>query len=114
MEYEPTESEIEEIKAINGWVGTEHDLYLEIMIPLLFEHVIAYCNNTFLLEETGIITMPGGVKLFIAKACEHNLNKSGVKSRSMGSVSYSYDLDFPSTLMRYLRPYRRLKFHATR
>lgn len=114
MIYTPTQLDMDEIKSILGIKGTNDDDYLNVMVPILAEHASDYCNNSFLDGTTGLAYLPGGVRLFIAKACEHNMQQAGLKSRSMGSVSYSYDLDFPDSLHKYLRPYKRLKFHATR
>jgi hypothetical protein len=114
MEITPTPLEVDEIKTILGWQGTDSDDYLTTMIPLLVDHVTEYCNNPLGQNQTPPARLPGGVILFIAKACEHNKQKAGLKSRTMGSVSYSYDLEFPSALMTYLRPYRKVKFHASR
>lgn len=112
MEHVPTQDEIDEVKQILGW--SDKDEYLATMIPLLVDHVIEYCNNPLGQNQTPPTKLPGAVRLFIAKACEHNTLKAGLKSRTMGSVSYSYDLEFPESLNKYLRPYRRLKFHASR
>lgn len=114
MNYEPTQLDMNDVKTILGIRDSKDDEYLAIMIPILIEHVVAYCNNSFVDSLTGTLILPGGVKLFIAKACEHNMQQAGLKSRSMGSVSYSYDLEFPESLNKYLRPYKRLRFHATR
>lgn len=114
MDYKPTSFEIEEIKTILGIQGTKDDSYLEVMVPILYEHASAFCNNLFIDDVTGLVSIPGGVRLFAAKACEHNMNQAGLKSRSMGSVSYSYDLEFPESINRFLRPYKRLRFHAIR
>lgn len=108
----PTTINIEEVKSILGYKNNKHDEYLGIMFPILLEHATAYCNNNFVSNQTGNVEVPGGVRLWIAKACEHNMQQTGLKSRSMGSVSYSYELEFPSSLMSYLRPYKRLRFHA--
>lgn len=104
---------VEEIKTILGIKDARHDDYLNTMIPILYEHVTAICNNDFA-SKTGEIVVPGGVCLFIAKACEHNMQNAGLKGRTMGTVSYSYELEFPSSLMSYIRPYKRLRFHALR
>lgn len=111
---EPAIVKVEEIKTILGIKDAKHDEYLIIMIPILLEHVIAICNNSFISELTDEVIVPGGVRLFIAKACEHNMQNAGLKSRTMGSVSYSYELEFPLSIMSYLRPYKRLRFHALR
>ncbi|MED4461858.1 phage head-tail connector protein [Metabacillus fastidiosus] len=107
--WKPTPEEIKEIKGINRERSTVNDDYYGAMLPILLEHVEAYCNNSFRPPD-----IPGGVKIFLAKAIEHNQLKTGLKSRSMGSVSYSYDLEFPETLYKYLRPYKKVKFHASR
>jgi len=112
MENVPSQELIDQIKAINGW--NEHDDYLATMIPLLIEHVTSYCNNHLGQNQAPPARLPGGILIFIAKATEHNKLKAGLKSRTMGSVSYSYDLEFPSSIMTYLRPYRKVKFHGSR
>ncbi|WP_203364719.1 hypothetical protein [Bacillus sp. REN10] len=107
--WQPTQDEIEQIKLINGEQGTAKDGYYRTMLPLLLEHLEIYCNNKFTPPD-----IPGGVRIFMAKAIQHNCQKAGLKSRSMGTVSYSYDLEFPGSMYMYLAPYRRLKFHALR
>ncbi|WP_433958849.1 phage head-tail connector protein [Cytobacillus horneckiae] len=103
----------EEVKKILQIKTTKHDEYFETMIPLLIDWVATHCNNSFK-DKLGQLALSGGVKIFIAKACEHNMNVSGVSSRSMGSVSYTYDMDFPPAIMNLLKPYKRVKFHASR
>lgn len=109
----PTTIDIEEVKSILGYKNNKHDEYLSVMMPLIFDHVTAHCNNNFT-SKSGELIVPGGVRLFVAKACEHNMQNVGLKSRSMGSVSYSYELEFPETFYKYIRPYKRLRFHASR
>lgn len=104
-----------EVKAISPKLSEGHDVYLSVMVPMLEEYVIGLCNNKkFTKNAYGDIVLPGPVKIFIAKACEYNMQAVGLKERSMGSVSYSYDLEFPNTLHQYLRPYRKVKIHVSR
>lgn len=105
---------IDEVKGILRIQGEDHDMFFSIMVPILEEHVIEHCNNRFTKDSYGETVLPGPVKLFIAKAAEYNMQKTGLKERSMGSVSYSYDLQFPDSLYKYLRPYKRIKFYANR
>ncbi len=112
--WEPTAEQIKEIKLINGERGTEKDDYYRAMLPIVFDEVKEHCNNTFGETETEAPVLPGGVKKFMAKAIQHNENKAGLKSRSMGSVSYSYETDFPESLYKHLRPYRKVRFRAKR
>lgn len=101
--------EITEVKNILGITTTKHDTYLATVVPLFTEAAQDYCNNPFT-DESGAEALPGGVKIAIAKWCQLNMNQSGLKSRSMGEVSYSYDLTIPDTIKGLLRPHRRLKF----
>lgn len=103
-----------EVKNILQIENEDHDQYLYVMVPALAEYVADTCNYPFPKFPDGSYNFPGPVKIFIAKACEHNMGQAGLKAETMGSVSYSYDLDFPSSLEKFLRPYKRLKFHAAR
>lgn len=115
IEFIPTALDVDEIKGILNIQDSTHDDYIMTMLPLIFEDVMVQTNNNFggLLTD-GTIRIPGGVKIYMAKTIEQNLNQAGLKSRSMGSVSYSYDTEVPENVKRLLRPYKRLKFHATR
>jgi hypothetical protein len=94
---------LESVKTALQIKTNDHDQYLNELITLLTDYVKDYCNNPF-------ETMPAGVELFIPKAIDYLMNKSGVSSETMGQVSYSYDLDFPASILRLLRPYKRLKW----
>jgi hypothetical protein len=96
------------VKNILGITTTKHDTYLTKVIPLIVEYAKDECYQDFL-DDDGVEQLPGGVKVFVAKAIEYNMNTAGVTSRSQG-VSYSYDTDFPKSIMRFLSPYRRLKW----
>jgi hypothetical protein len=79
------------------------------MIPLLVDFTKDWCSNSFLNDQEEV-ELPSGVQIFIPKAIEYLMNKSGVSSRTMGAVSYSYDLDFPSSLLKLIKPYRKVRF----
>lgn len=110
--WEPTQQQIEEIKAINGVQGAAQDEYYRIMLPIVFDEAKAYCNNTF--GETDLLQpeIPGGVKQFMAKRIQFSQNKAGLRNRSMGTVSYSYESEFPKGFYDTLRPYKKVKFRA--
>lgn len=101
--------EITEVKTILQEKTTKQDEYLATMIPHVIEFAKEYCNNKFL-DANKQEALPGGVRIFVAKACEFNMNKSGLKGRSMGDVSYSYETDFPPSLLKWLKPYRKVRF----
>lgn len=117
MEYKPTPKDVQDIKAINGIPSNEskHDEYIETMLPMLLEAVISHTNNNFGgIQADGSVKMPGPVKIYLAKAIERNTMKTGLKSRSMGSVSYSYDTKVPEELKDLLTPYKKVRFNASR
>jgi hypothetical protein len=95
----------ESVKVILQINTNNHDPYIETMIPLLIDFGSEWCNNSFPEDD-----MPSGMVLFVSKAIEYLMNKSGVASRTMGNVSYSYDLDFPPAVMKFIKPYRRVRF----
>ena len=97
---------VDQVKRILGIKNNKHDDYIEEMVPILIEYAREYCNNPLITEET----LPGPVRLFVAKAIQFNMNPAGLSSRSMGGASYSYDTDFPESILRQLRSYRRVRF----
>lgn len=98
----------QEVKDIIEITTTKHDIYIYTMIELLIEFIQEHCNNSFK-DEFGDVHLKGGAKIAVAKMIEFNMNKSGVKSRSFGDISYSYDTDFPPSVMKLLEPYQRIK-----
>ena len=99
---------IDQVKKLLGIRNEKHDDYIEAMIPILMEYARGYCNATFFIGNEEVI--PGPVKLFVAKAIEFNMNPAGVSGRSMGGASYSYETDFPPSITRLLKPYRKVRF----
>lgn len=116
IEFKPTQLDVAEIKGIMGLAKTDtsKDEYILTMLPLLVEAVMVYTNNTFGILADGTLRLPGGVKIYLAKAIERNTMKTGLKGRTMGSVSYTYDNSVPDELKDFLRPYRKVKFHGSR
>ncbi|MFJ9462147.1 phage head-tail connector protein [Viridibacillus arvi] len=105
----PTTEQLEQLKRINQEKKNKNDEYYQTVAPLLLDHVKEWCNNKF-----DVTALPGGVTIFIAKAIQHNMTNAGVKSRSMGTVSYSFDTDLPEGLYKTLAPYKKVKFRALR
>lgn len=117
MDYKPTPADIIEFKTINGIAEdvTKHDNYYQTMLPMLLEAVVGHTNNNFGgVQPDGSVNLPGPVKIYLAKALERTMMPTGLKSRSMGSVSYSYDTSVPSELEGFLLPYKKVRFRASR
>jgi len=107
--WQPSQEEINELKQINQQKGAKHDDHYRVMAPLLLEFTEGHCNRKF-----DSSNLPAGIRIFIAKAIKHNQIPTGLTSRSMGSVSYSYDLEFPDSMYSLIRQYKRVKFRALR
>ncbi|MGE7092533.1 phage head-tail connector protein [Lysinibacillus sp. NPDC048646] len=107
--WQPTQEDIEQLKLLNGVNGAKHDEFYRAMAPILYDVAKVHCNGKWELEK-----VPSGVMLFIAKAIQFNMTPTGLQGRSMGTVSYSYDTEFPKAIWTYLRPYKKVKFHALR
>jgi hypothetical protein len=88
--------------------NTTHDKYFETCIPLFTEYIQEYCNNSFL-NDLGEVQLKGGAKISLAKMIEFNMVKTGITSKKFGEVSYSYNLDFPQSILNLLEPYMRIK-----
>lgn len=98
----------DEVKNILGITTNKHDVYITTAIPLLTDFIIEHCNNSFLGTD-GETKLSGGIKFALAKMIEFNMNKSGQRTRTMGEVAYSYDSDFPLSIMKLLQPYNRIR-----
>jgi Phage gp6-like head-tail connector protein len=100
--------DLSQVKNLLGISSDKHDSFITEMLPIVTEFAKDHCNNSFLIG--GAEELPGGVKLFIARAIQFNMNPAGVIGRSMGGASYSYDTDYPPSIMRLLRPYKKVRF----
>lgn len=99
--------EITEVKNILGITTSKHDAYLTAVIPLFIDTIKTTCNNEFIVD--GSEQLPGAMKIAVAKWAEFNMHTAGVNSRSQG-VSYSYDTDVPDSIMKLIRPFKKVKF----
>lgn len=103
-----TSTLVEKVKLRLGITDTKHDEFLQEVAPDHLDYAKVYTNNTFL--EDGVEVIPGPVILFVAKACEFNMGQTGLKARKMGEVSYTYETDLPASIVKLLKPYRKVKF----
>lgn len=91
---------------------TSKDDYLTAALPLLVDYVKDYCNQTFIDATTGLEVLPGGVKLAIAKMAEYGMANVSEKSYTEGaySVAYVSGSEYPKSILKLLRPHRRVVF----
>lgn len=111
--WQATDEEVTYFKALAQIKGDKSDEYIKMMLPLLAEHVAEYVFDAIGEEVVAPISdMKANYKVFIAKALQHNMTNAGVKGRSMGTVSYTYNIDFPKSLYGQYLPRKRAKFHV--
>ena len=92
-------------------LNVSKDAYYEAMIPILLGVAEDKTNRDF------SVTIPGGVKLFIARGIQYlDSVKSGIASKSIGDLSISYinsgasgPVGLPSDIMALL-PKAKVKF----
>lgn len=100
--------DIQNVKNMLGIYTDKHDAYLAEVMPLFIELAKEKCNNSF--QVDGAESLPAGVKLYVAKAIEHNMGDSTLKGRTMGSITYSYETELPQSITKHLAPYKRVRF----
>lgn len=71
----------------------------------LLRWVEDYCNREFDEED-----LPGGVALFLEQSAPYLKNQSGIIKETLGDHSILYSMEYPDSLMKLIRPYRRVKF----
>lgn len=109
MSWIPTEDEVAYYKTINQDKSANEDTY-KVMLPLLLEKLNEDYDQSFSSPN-----LPANVKIFLAKATQFFTGNTGLKSRSMGTVSYSFDFQkLPSTITDLLARYRKVKVHVVR
>lgn len=105
--WTPTDEEVTYYKTL-AQDKTPNEEYYKVMLPLLLDKVNEDYNQSFTSE-----TAPANVKIFMAKATQFLGGNAGLKSRKMGSVSYSFNFsELPSYLTDLLVRYRKAKFHV--
>ncbi|WP_010305394.1 hypothetical protein [Kurthia senegalensis] len=98
-----TDEEISVLIAINGERATEKRLeQYKALATVYYDFAVEYCNNkNITFRQT---------QIFLAKAIQFYLNKSGLTARSMGTVSYSYTTDLPTSVLYPLKPFKKLRW----
>lgn len=94
---------VTELKLLLNITDTTKDNYLTAMLPNLIDWAQDYCNRTF-------DVVPGGVRIALAKMAQYHLQQAGVQSESLGDYSVTLTTDYPESVLKLLKPYRRVKF----
>lgn len=96
--------DVNKVKIINKWALDDNskDESIDLLIPHYAGVASEYCNQVF------IEPYPLTVQEFIAKMIEYH--NPGLSSRSMGTVSYSFDSDYEDKLYKLIKPYRKVRW----
>lgn len=86
----------------NEVITTEKTEHYKMLAPIYFDVAVEYCNNPAITIDNALV--------FIAKAIQYYSNKAGLVSRSMGTVSYAYTTDLPTSVLLLLKPYKKLRW----
>ena len=85
---------------------------LNMRIEGVFQSVIEYTNNDF--TKNGELHMPYDIKNYIADVIAYEERpeiKNNIKSRTMGTVSYTFGDGGSVAFSDVLKKYRKAKFH---
>ncbi|HHX0171501.1 TPA: phage head-tail connector protein [Staphylococcus aureus] len=95
-----------DVKMINGYPleDSSKDAEISKLIELYTAIAEDYCNQKFDDKST-----PSGVKKFVAECIKYG-STGNISARTMGTVSYTFVTDIPTTIYKYLNPYRRLRW----
>lgn len=113
MAWIPTDEEIKSFKLLGGDKSTGNEDYYREMLPLQLEML-----NDQLCQKFTSDTLPASIKLYLSKAVGFFAKDGNLKSRSMGTVSYSWDnSELPFSVTKLLKGYNKCsggRFHAFR
>jgi hypothetical protein len=86
----------------------KHDEFILAKVPILLGFARDYCNKTFMIGE--IEVLPAGVQKFVGEAIKYDLRDTGLKSRQLGNVTYTFDTNYPDIVTKNLAAYRGLRW----
>lgn len=106
---------IKDVKDVLSIETTEHDNYIEKMIPITLALTEQYCNNkTLVLRDAlgnymktneGYMLTDMGLIIVIAKIIEFYMVKAGITYEAIGRMVYTYANDLPTPILNALKSY---------
>jgi len=120
---------VDEVKTILNISGSSYDDRIEILIPIVTDHIQNYCQTKFMssslattvisdvdgayyaLENTEQV-FPVGLKLTASQMIWYqiNSNKGNISSETLGAYSVTFNTGYPTSIMELMRPYRNVRF----
>lgn len=108
-----------DVKEILQMDETEHDNYINIMIPIVISIVENYCNDVFAVrnvdgtlfkDQEGYLIFEAGIILAIAKIIEFYMLESGISQNTVSRVTYTFSTELPKSIKDILNQYRKVRF----
>lgn len=100
--WNPTQEEIDYYKKLAGDPNGDNDYYA-MMLPLMLESMNEQLCQCFTIDK-----LPASLKIYLGKATGFFKKDNTLKSRHMGTVSYSWDAStLPASISNLLKPYNR-------
>lgn len=116
---------VDEVKKFAQISGSAYDTTIELLIPVVTEHIESYCNTKFMSGSLSALlntnysldnydnydtveqVYPQGLKLAASLMIKYQLNAPlGDKtSETIGSYSVTYNLNYPQSIYNLLNPY---------
>lgn len=100
--WEVTETEAMNLITINNDLMTPERIeHYKVLAPIYLEVACDYCHTKLDYKNKS-------VQLFIAKAIQYYSQNVGLTSRSMGTVSYSFESNLPESVLRVIKPFKKV------
>ena len=98
---------VDEVKTILQLSGSANDAFIDIMIPIVQDFTLKYCNITF----DCAATFPA-LKLPLSQLINYQLGEpDNIVSKKIGNESITYgSTNYPSHIIAGLRPFRHAMF----
>lgn len=88
---------VERVKTYNGITDTSQDTFIEFMIPLVEDEILAYRNRPWEIDSEGKNIYPSGAELVAIKliSLELDTQGQGVSKKSESLDGYSVSMSTP-------------------
>lgn len=98
-----------EVKTLLSISDDTKDDQIELLIPIVEDFVVRYCNDDFG-DGDGVTSFPAGLKLPASQLIKFAMTYKGVSGESIGDYSVSFFGAIPESIRTGLKPYKKLKF----
>lgn len=91
------------LKLLLGIAGNEKDSLLQVLIDLVIQYFLDYCNRDNIPESANAVIIQMAIIQY------NRLGTQGLASQGYSGVSESYLTDYPEDILKQLNRYRKIK-----